>query len=152
MLYTVGEMAKTLGVPASTLRYYDQEGILPFVERSSGGIRMFTDKDYEWLKVIECLKRSGLSIKEIKTFMDMAGKGDASLNERLELFRARKKAVQKQLEELQETLDLLEFKCWYYEEAVKDGTDRRVRSLTIGEIPVQYRLTRQKMNISHSET
>lgn len=84
--------------------------------------------------------------------MDMAGKGDASLNERLELFRARKKAVQKQLEELQETLDLLEFKCWYYEEAVKDGTDRRVRSLTIDEIPVQYRLTRQKMNISHSET
>ena len=81
MLYTVGEMAKTLGVPASTLRYYDQEGILPFVERSSGGIRMFTDKDYEWLKVIECLKKSGLSIKEIKTFMDMAGKGDASLKD-----------------------------------------------------------------------
>ena len=65
MLYTVGEMAKTLGVPASTLRYYDQEGILPFVERSSGGIRMFTDKDYEWLKVIECLKKSGLSISQL---------------------------------------------------------------------------------------
>ncbi|MCI9596743.1 MAG: MerR family transcriptional regulator [Firmicutes bacterium] len=69
MLYTVGEMAKVLGIPASTLRYYDKEGLLPFVERSSGGIRMFTDKDYEWLKVIECLKRSGLSIKDIKTFI-----------------------------------------------------------------------------------
>ena len=49
MLYTVGEMAKVLGIPASTLRYYDKEGLLPFVERSSGGISMFTEKDYEWL-------------------------------------------------------------------------------------------------------
>lgn len=56
MLYTVGEMAKLLGIPASTLRYYDKEGLLPFVERSSGGIRMFKESNYEWLKVIECMK------------------------------------------------------------------------------------------------
>ena len=84
MLYTVGEMAKVLGIPASTLRYYDKEGLLPFVERSSGGIRMFTEKDYEWLKVIECLKESGLSIKDIKSFIGMAKRGDeSSLTERL---------------------------------------------------------------------
>ena len=47
MAYTVGEMAKRLGVPASTLRYYDKEGLLPFVERSSGGIRLFKDSDFE---------------------------------------------------------------------------------------------------------
>ena len=56
MMYTVGEMAKLLNIPGSTLRYYDKEGLLPFVERSSGGIRMFQEKDYEWLKVISCLK------------------------------------------------------------------------------------------------
>ena len=64
MLYTVGEMAKVMHIPASTLRYYDQEGLLPFVERSSGGIRMFSEKDYEWLKVIECLKSSGSQLKK----------------------------------------------------------------------------------------
>ena len=53
MLYTVGEMARFLNVSASTLRYYDKEGLLPFVERSNSGIRMFSDKDYEWLKIIE---------------------------------------------------------------------------------------------------
>lgn len=112
MLYTVGEMAKILGIPASTLRYYDKEGLLPFVERSSGGIRMFTDKDYEWLKVIECLKQSGLSIKEIRAFIDMAQRGDASsLTERRKLFQDRRDAVKKQLEEMRETLALLEFKC-----------------------------------------
>ena len=50
MIYTVGEMAQKLGVPASTLRYYDKEGLLPFVERSSGGIRMFRENDFEWLQ------------------------------------------------------------------------------------------------------
>ncbi|MEI3272239.1 MAG: MerR family transcriptional regulator [Gemmiger formicilis] len=57
MAYTVGEMARRLGVPASTIRYYDKEGLLPFVGRSSGGIRVFTEKDFEWLRIIECLKK-----------------------------------------------------------------------------------------------
>ena len=55
MAYTVGEMAKRLDVPASTLRYYDKEGLLPFVARSPGGMRIFQDADLEWLKVIGCL-------------------------------------------------------------------------------------------------
>lgn len=66
MVYTVGEMARLLNVPASTLRYYDKEGLLPFVERSSGGIRMFKDSDYEWLQVIGCLKKAGMSIRDIR--------------------------------------------------------------------------------------
>lgn len=45
MLYTVGEMARVTDIPASTLRYYDQEGLLPFVSRSKGGIRMFSEAD-----------------------------------------------------------------------------------------------------------
>ena len=56
MVYTVGEMAKLLDIPASTLRYYDKEGLLPFVERSSGGIRMFRESDFEWLQIIGCMK------------------------------------------------------------------------------------------------
>ncbi len=147
MLYTVGEMAKLLNVPASTLRYYDNEGILPCIERSKGGIRMFTDKDYEWLKVIECLKKSGLSIKEIKLYTNMVERGDSSLQERLELFRTRKEAVQKQINDLQETLNLLEYKCWYYEEALKDGTDKKMQALPFEEIPEPYRSTKEKINI-----
>lgn len=145
MLYTVGEIAKVLGIPASTLRYYDQEGLLPFVERSSGGIRMFTDKDYEWLKVIACLKKSGLSIKNIKAFIDMAVRGDESLAERYELFHARRDAVKEQLKEMQETLDLLEFKCWYYQQAMADGTEENVRSAPLKKIPKQYQKIKEKM-------
>ena len=129
MLYTVGEIAKILHIPASTLRYYDKEGLLPLVERSKGGIRMFSDKDYEWLKVI-----------------DMVERGDDSLSERLALFRSRKNAVQKQIQDMEQTLELLEFKCWYYEQSVNDGTEVNVRSLTIDEIPVQYQKLKKNMD------
>ena len=70
MIYTVGEAAAKIGVNPSTLRYYDKEGLLPFVERSGGGIRMFKETDLEWLSTIECLKKTGMPIKEIKQFID----------------------------------------------------------------------------------
>ena len=66
MVYAIGEMAKMLGVPASTLRYYDKEGLLPSVARSSGGIRQFRESDIEWLRVIGCMKKAGMSIKDIR--------------------------------------------------------------------------------------
>ncbi|MCI9073273.1 MAG: MerR family transcriptional regulator [Lachnospiraceae bacterium] len=151
MLYTVGEMAKELGIPASTLRYYDQEGLLPFVKRSSSGMRMFTDADYETLMVIGYLKKSGLSIKEIKAFISMAAQGDASIKDRLTLFRGRRDAVRKQILELQETLSLLEYKCWYYETAQKAGTESVVRALSPENIPREYRDARCRLNITHNK-
>lgn len=68
MFYTVGEMAKILNTTSSTLRYYDKEGLLPFVERSESGIRMFKDSDYEWLLVIDCLK---IPVWELKTLKNL---------------------------------------------------------------------------------
>ena len=109
---------------------------------------MFSEKDYEWLKVIECLKSSGLSIKEIRAFIDMAARGDESIHERLELFQSRRTAVKKQMEDLQATLDLLEFKCWYYEQAVKDGTEANVKALTADQLPEPYRTTKEKMSMN----
>ena len=147
MLYTVGEMAKILGIAASTLRYYDQEGLLPFVERSQGGIRMFTERDYGSLLVISCLKKSGLSIKEIKAFIGMAQEGDSSLQQRLALFRRRKEAVERQISELQETLALLQYKCWYYEKACQAGTEDAVRHLLCSEVPAGCREALEKLNL-----
>ena len=139
MLYTVGEMARETGIPASTLRFYDKEGLLPFVERTGGGIRMFTDADREALTVIECLKRSGLSIREIRSFMEMCSRGDESLGERRALFEARRDAVREEIDRLQRTLDVLEYKCWYYETAAAAGTEEAVRGLSEDEIPEKVR-------------
>ena len=139
-------MAQLLGIAASTLRYYDQEGLLPFVERSQGGIRMFTEDDLEPLMLIGCLKKSGLSIKEIRAFIHLVQLGDASLEERLELLRRRREAVRQQIADLQETLSLLEYKCWYYETACQAGTEDVVRSLLCSEVPPQWRTLLEKLH------
>ena len=134
MAYTVGEMANIMGVPASTLRYYDKEGLLPFVERTSGGIRMFKEQDYEWMKIIECMKRAGMPIKDIRDYIELALEGDATIHERLQLFQNQKRLVQEQMKSLQHTLDVLDYKCWYFEEAEKRGDIDFYKSLPRDEV------------------
>ncbi len=145
MIYTVGEMAKKIGVAPSTLRYYDKEGLLPFVERSSGGIRVFKEADYEWLKVIECLKKTGMPLKDIKTFIEMAVQGDETIDERLKLIRKQREEVGRQIAELQETMDTLNFKCWYYETAKSAGTTAVPREMKLEELPEEFREIRKKL-------
>lgn len=145
MLYTVGEMAKLLDVPASTLRYYDKQGLLPFVERSKSGIRMFQEKDYEWLKLIECLKKSGLTLSEIKDYIFLAIRGDETIEDRLRLFLNQKEVINQKIAELQETLKVVEYKCWYYETAKKAGTVSVPQEIPLEEMPEEHRNTRLRL-------
>lgn len=151
MIYTVGEAAKILNVAPSTLRYYDKEGLLPFVERSGGGIRVFRDEDFGWLFVIECLKKSGLSIKDIKSYIDMALIGDETISERLELFKKQGERVTEQMKELQQTLDILDYKCWYYETAQRAGTVSVPQNMNIDEIPEHLRSARESLDRMHKK-
>ena len=146
MLYTVGEMAKAMDIPASTLRYYHKEGLLPFVERSKGGIRMFSEADYSSLMIIDCLKKSGLSIKEIRAYMAMAKEGDSSLKDRLTMFQKRREAVKEQIRELERTLELLDYKCWYYETAAAAGTEAAVQHIPLEDIPEAFQAAKASMN------
>lgn len=111
MVYTVGEMAKLLGVAASTLRYYDKEGLLPFVERSSGGIRMFRESDIEWLQVIGCMKKAGMRIKDIRQYIEMALQGDDTIDLRLAMFQRQQEVLKQQMAELQHTMEMVDYKC-----------------------------------------
>jgi len=122
MTYSIGETAKILGVNPSTLRYYDKEGLLPFVSRTDGGIRVFKENDMEWLKLIECLKKTNMPIKEIKRFIDLYEEGDHTAAQRLEIIRNQKESVEAQIKQLQSTLEVLEYKNWFYETAVRLGT------------------------------
>lgn len=122
-MYSIKEIADILGLPASTIRYYDKQGLLPFVERSDSGYRRFSESDLELLKMIECLKKTNMPIKEIRQFTVWLQQGDDSLKERHQMFMERRKAVEKQIEQLQETLKVINYKCWYYESALKAGTE-----------------------------
>ena len=145
-MYTVGEMAKMLGVPASTLRYYDKEGLLPFVERSAGGIRMFRESDLEWLRVIGCMKKAGMSIRDIRQYMELVIQGDDTIDARLEMFRRQRKTLEAQMAELQHTMDMVDYKCWYYETAQKTGTIETPKNLPLEQVPEPLRAIRQELN------
>lgn len=122
-MYTIKEAAKKMNLPASTIRYYDKQGLLPFVERLESGYRSFSEADMGMLNMIECLKRTGMPIKEIKQFCQWVQQGDASLQQRYDMFQERRKVVQEQMEQLKKTMEVIEYKCWYYETALAAGTE-----------------------------
>lgn len=133
-MYTIGQVSEMFDLPISTLRYYDKEGFFPNLVRK-GNIRYFSNNEIEALRLIECLKKSGLGIKEINQFFTWVSQGSASYENRKELFEARKEAVEAEIQNLQKTLSLLEFKCWYYSKAMEDGTEEYIHEMLPDKLP-----------------
>ena len=122
--YTIKDAARIMNVPASTIRYYDKEGLLPFIERQESACRVFSVQNMEALRIIDCLKKTGMSIKEIRQFSQWLEQGDASLRQRYEMFLERRRVVEEQMAKLQEVLNTINYKCWYYETAIAAGTEK----------------------------
>ncbi len=139
MYYSIGEVSNKTGIAISTLRYYDREGMFPNMERSHGGIRVFSDKEMATLRVIDCLKTTGMSIKDIKQFLHWCQEGDPSLVKRRDLFYERLEEVKKQIAALQKTMHTLNYKCWYYDTAVTLGNEDMVKNLPLEKIPEELR-------------
>ena len=133
-MYTIGQISEMFHLPISTLRYYDREGLFPNLQRY-GGARRFTDREIETLRVIECLKKSGLEIRDIKVFMEWCSMGSSTYPRRLELFVRQEEAVREEMRRLEKTLAMIRYKRWYYEQAMKDGNENGVRSMLPDHLP-----------------
>lgn len=133
-MYTIGQVSEMFALPISTLRYYDKEGLFPEIKRTSG-IRKFSEAELEALRVIECLKKSGLEIRDIRQFMDWCSEGGDTYELRLKLFRQQKEAVEAKIEGMKKTLAMLQFKCWYYEQALMDGNEDRLNDMLPDHLP-----------------
>ena len=141
MSYSIKQVADMMGVTTATLRYYDQEGLLPDINRKNG-IRVFEDKDFKWLRVLNCLKNTNMPIKKIKEYCDLAQKGDSTLNERYDLIKEQKENILNQIKQLEYYLKEVEYKEWYYKTAIKEGTEKNILAkmqdiptLKIDEVP-----------------
>lgn len=137
-MYTIGQVSELFGLPISTLRYYDKEGLFPTIQRDSG-IRKFGEKELEALRVIECLKKSGLEIKDIKQFMEWCVQGSETYPQRWELFLHQKAAVEAEIERMNRVLDMLRFKCWYYERAMADGGEDALHEMIPDKLPPEIK-------------
>lgn len=138
-MYTIGQVAEMFGLPISTLRYYDKQGLFPRMQRVSG-IRRFSETEIEALRVIECLKKAGMEIKDIRQFMDWCVEGAATYPQRKALLEEQKAHVEAEIERMNRTLDMLKYKCWYYTQAIKDGGEDAIPAMIPGRLPEDIRL------------
>lgn len=119
MIYTIAQAAQKCGLTPHTLRYYDKEGLLPFVDRASSGTRKFKDTDFDWLSIITCLKATGMSVKAIKIYIDLCLKGDETVNERLDMIKEQKQKVEDDIKLLKQHLKKIDLKLEYYQNEKK---------------------------------
>ncbi|MGN1234674.1 MAG: MerR family transcriptional regulator, partial [Christensenellaceae bacterium] len=112
MFYSIGQAAQILNVSPYTIRYYDKEGLLGSLQRESGS-RQFTEEDLDHLRFLCCLRSTGMSLADIKTFLQLCEQGDDTLLERYELLNKQHRIAEEELLRAQHQLEVLERKqCW----------------------------------------
>lgn len=122
MYYTIKEVSELTGIPTSTLRYYDRKGFLPFVERNESGYRVFSVENLRTLRLIDCLKNTGMTLEDIRTFFEWVMQGESTMQQRYEMFLNQRSLVEEKIRELQKTLEVIDFKCELYKTAIQNGT------------------------------
>ena len=147
-MYTIGQVSEMTGLPISTLRYYDKEGLFPHMERVSG-MRRFGEQELEALHVIECLKASGLEIRDIRQFMQWCTEGASSYPKRRQLLERQKETLEAQMDDLRRSLAMLQFKCWYYEQAMRDGGEEHIHAMLPDKLPPEVQVL---YDLAHGRT
>lgn len=120
-MYTIKEVADKMDVSEHTLRFWAKSGLFPFVKRDKNNIRMFSDNDLEWVKIVKCLRSVGTENKAIKRYIDLCILGDSTVKERYEIIQATKHKALKQMEECKKQIDLLEFKEKFYQNVINQN-------------------------------
>lgn len=122
-MYTVKEMAKLLGVSVHTVRYYDDKGLIPGTKRNTANQQMFDAMGVEWLFVSLTLKNTGLSLKDVKHYIELYQQGDSTLLERHKLMVKQKEKTLQEMEELKLRLAVLNRKIDHYEKLLEGEED-----------------------------
>ena len=144
-MYTVKDVAEKTGLTQYTIRYYAKEGLLPKIQRNKNGVRQFTESDLETIYLIECLKNCGMKIKEIKKFIDWTLEGDSTIDERLKFFQEKYIELKERISQMEETLDAIRYKIWYYQKAVEAGTVAVHDKMNYSDVPEEMRKIKGRM-------
>lgn len=111
---TVSEAAEQVGLTTYTLRWYEQEGLVEPVGRDSAGRRRYTQQDLDWLILLTRLRRTGMPVRDMRRYAELAREGDATLADRRHIFEAHRDRVQARIAELEEDLKVLNYKIEVY--------------------------------------
>lgn len=114
MTYTIKEVSELFDLSIYTIRYYDKQGLLPFVSKNESGYREFTDSDLGFIHTICCLKNTGMTIKDIRTYIAYCMEGTSTIEKREQLLSAHRKTVLQQISNLENNLKEIDRKLDVY--------------------------------------
>ena len=120
-MYTIKEVADKMEISEHTLRFWAKSGFFPFLKRNHNNIRLFSDNDLEWVKIVKCLRSVGTENKAIKKYIDLCIIGDSTIPERYEIIKTTKNKALQQMEELKKQLELLDYKENFYQNLMKNN-------------------------------
>ena len=120
-MYTIKEVAQKVDVSEHTLRFWAKSGFFPFVTRDKNNIRIFSEDDMNWVKIVKCLRSVGTDNKSIKKYIDLCLMGDSTIGERYEIILSTKLKAQKELENIKKQLKVLEYKENFYKNLIKNN-------------------------------
>ena len=118
MLYSTKEVCQTTGINYETLKFYCNQGLVPNVKRDGGNRRVFDERDLAWLEGLGCLRRCGLSIREMQHYVQLCLQGEASIPERKIILAERRQALVEEMARLQSAVEYLDRKQEFYDEVL----------------------------------
>lgn len=122
-MMTIKEVAERCGESEHTIRYYCKEGLFPFTTRDENNVRLFTERDMEGVNIVLCLRDTGMSLKEIRHYMDLCKEGISTLPERLKIIQSQKAKAYAELDNFKKKINHLEEKEQFYLRAIETRTE-----------------------------
>lgn len=115
-MYTMKEVCDEANMTYQTLKYYCNEGLVPNVKRDKNNHRIFDERDLNWVKDLICLKKCGMSIDEMKIYLDLCLKGEATITDRKEMLKKKQESLQNAVKELNDSIAYIDWKQNFYDE------------------------------------
>ncbi|WP_261794281.1 MerR family transcriptional regulator [Thomasclavelia saccharogumia] len=117
-IYTMMQVCRKLDMTYQTLKYYCNEGLVPNVKRDTNNRRIFDEHDVKWIKDLTCLKKCGLSIQEMKDYLDLCLQGEATILLRKKMLAKKREELEKSIKELENSIDYIDWKQNFYDEVL----------------------------------
>ena len=119
-MYTIKEVAEKMDVSEHTLRFWAKSGFFPFLTRNDNNVRMFSEHDLNWVRIVKCLRSVGTQPKDVKRYIDLCIIGDSTIKERYQIILDTKAKALEQMDELKKQLELLDYKENFYKNLIKN--------------------------------
>ena len=117
-MYTMKQVFEETNMTYQALKYYCNEGLVPNVKRDANNRRVFDERDLKWIKDLVCLKKCGMSIQEMKEYLDLCLQGESSIPQRKEMLAKKQEALRASIQELEDSVAYIDWKQNFYDEVL----------------------------------